>query len=398
MGRLNPGRRAALKALIAVEDGAYAEEELSRLAPDSGSDRGLAWHLCLGTLRLQGSIDSALKPHLRTPIGKLDVAVRCALRLGTFECTQSRTPARAAVDQAVEAVRAVGYGRASGFVNAVLRKVADANLDTSADTNLPSWLAERWKGYDEWIARIQVPARINLAGDECPTLEGCVPASVGGQTVPKLWQVPTGLGQVSTLPGFKEGRYWVMDPAAAHVADILSRAMGASGTILDACAAPGGKSFRLAQHGHAVTALDRDQKRLERMAENLERLHLSIDMVRHDWMGGSMKGLGLFDGVLVDAPCSALGTVRRHPEILWRRRPGDVPAMAVAQRTILAHASEHVRPGGVLVYAVCSTEPEEGIKVAESLEGWKVSQKWDSVPPRGDEDAFQAFLLEREKV
>ena len=115
----------------------------------------------------------------------------------------------------------------------------------------------------------------------------------------------------------------------------------------------------------------------------------------HDWLEGSMPSGSTFDAVLVDAPCTGLGVVRRHPEIIWRRHPGDPAAMSVTQRAILKHAAAHVKPGGVLIYSVCSMEPEEGAQVIESLTGWTVVESWCSAPPQGDEDGFQAFVLRR---
>ena len=376
MAKLNPGRRAALKALIAVELGAHAEEELNRFAPRDAKDRGLAWHLCLGTLRHQGSIDAALAPYLKTPIQKLDGPVRAAIRMGTFECAFSRTPARAAVDQTVEGVRAIGFGRASRFVNAVMRRIAKATIDPSPECNLPGWLYDRWAGHGDWLGAIQQPAVINVASARPPDLEGAQPGMAGGEVVPGIWKLPGGLGNVTTLDGYAEGTFWVMDPAAARVVDMLNEAIAPGSLVLDACAAPGGKSFRLARHGHSVTAVDRDQRRLDRMTENLDRLRLSIDLVSHDWLDGEAH-FGRFDGVLVDAPCTALGTVRRHPEILWRRKLGDIAAMAVTQRVILRNASRHVKADGRLLYTVCSTEPEEGASIAESLEGWEIIQQWN---------------------
>ena len=214
--------------------------------------------------------------------------------------------------------------------------------------------------------------------------------------IPNLWQLPEGIGSIADLDGFESGDFWVMDPAAAYVADMVHRAVGGPGTVLDTCAAPGGKTFRLAAHGMRVTATDRDENRLERMAENCHRLRIDVPRLVHDWAVGPHPDLGQFDAVLVDAPCTALGTVRRHPEILWRRQLGDVHAQSVIQRKVLRHASEHVKPGGSLLYSVCSPEPEEGPNVVDSLDGWRVCGEWKSVPPWRDEDAFQAFVLQRD--
>ena len=194
-----------------------------------------------------------------------------------------------------------------------------------------------------------------------------------------------------------------MDPAAVMVADMALQAAqtGRGGDkspprILDACAAPGGKTFRLHSQGARVVAVDRSSERLALLQQNAARLGHDVEVQAHDWLDSPHGTLGEFDVVLVDAPCSGLGTVRRHPEIKWRLLPSDPAAMGLRQRPILAAASHHVKSGGALIYAVCSTEPEEGEAIASSLEGWEITQRWNSVPPMGDEDGFQAFELRRQ--
>jgi len=316
--------------------------------------------------------------------------------MGLFEAQKSRTPSHAAVHQAVEAVRAVGLNRATGMVNAVLRKASVAPLSEDPKHLLPSWLADRWSDHGEWIARIREPATINIAG-QLPEGLDLHPVLLNGQAMDSLWTLPPGAGNITDLAGFAEGLFWVMDPAAAKVADMVVASVGGKGTVLDACAAPGGKSCRMAHAGLKVTATDRDPDRLDQMRENLHRLKIDMPMSVHDWVSGTMDPQTCFDAVLVDAPCTGIGTVRRHPEITWRRQPGDMAAMAISQRVILRHASAHVKPGGALIYAVCSTEKEEGGDVVASLAGWQIENAWNSVPPTGDEDGFQVFVLRREK-
>ena len=394
MSRANPGRVSALKALVGVEEGGRAEDLLAELSPKAGKDRALAWHLTLGTLRWRGNLDHGLQPHLRRPVGDLDAPVRAALRMGLFEAHLSRTPARAAVHQAVECTKVVGMRRASGMVNAVLRRASQLPLPTDPSHTLPPWLYARWASHERWIERIREPAVITIAG--CPPrgteLE---PAILEGRPVKDMWRLAASSGQVSELDGYDDGLFWVMDPAAARVADMVTEELGGSGRVLDACAAPGGKTFRMAASGLEVVAVDSSKSRIDRMIENLQRLNRQTEIRTHDWLSGPIEGCEPFDAVLVDAPCTALGVVRRHPEIIWRRQPGDAAAMSVSQRIILRNAANHVKRGGALIYAVCSTEPEEGIAVAEGLQGWSVSKTWSSVPPAGDEDGFQAFVLRR---
>jgi 16S rRNA (cytosine967-C5)-methyltransferase len=151
--------------------------------------------------------------------------------------------------------------------------------------------------------------------------------------------------------------------------------------------------------GLDVTAIEVSEARIARLSENLERLSMKVEIIQHDWLNGPLsEAPEYYDAVLVDAPCTGLGTVRRHPEILWRRHPADPKAMAIRQLQILTHASAHVKPGGALIYAVCSPEPEEGLQVVQMLSGWTVERSWSSVPPVKDEDAFQAFILRREET
>lgn len=394
MGKINPGRLAALRALIAVEEGAHAEDILPTVAPTSGADRGLAWHITLGTLRYQGRIDQTLSPFLRRPLNDLDPGVRNALRLGVFEAQVSKTPPHAAVSQAVEACRAVGLGRATSMVNAVLRKAIQKPISDNPFDGLPGWLRKRWNQYDEWVERLHEPVPVCLVSPTKP-IETATPVMLGDTAVENLWSLPPGSGSILKIESYQQGTAWVMDPSAAKVADVVKGALGGEGTVLDACAAPGGKTMRMATNGLEVTAVDLSESRLDRLQTNLDRLKLNVSTLQHDWLTGPIRNGETFDAVLVDAPCTGLGTVRRHPEIIWRRLPADPQAMGIRQRQILANAATHVRDGGVLIYAVCSPEPEEGPQVVADLTGWRVVDQWSSVPPSADEDAFQSFVLRR---
>lgn len=396
MSGVSPGRLAAVRVLIEVESGGHAEDLLVEKAPYSGPDRGLAWHLVLGALRWQGALDYQISKFVKPKIESLDPAVRATLRSGTFEAHLSKTPTRAVVHQHVEIIKKLGYRRASGMVNAVLRKTAQGELSQDAALLLPEWLFERWSDYSDWVEKIRKPAPLSVTGPAASALN-LKPSTIGGVHVPDLWTLPPGQGGVTALDGFEAGGIWVMDPAAAFVADMVKDQVRPGQTVLDACAAPGGKTFRIQSAGVEVTAVDASAHRLAVMHENCERLRTSVETRVHDWLLGPMDGGELFDAVLVDAPCTGLGTVRRHPEILWRRGAGDPAAMGVTQRQILQNASHHVKGGGALIYAVCSTEPEEGQDVASSLDGWEVVKEWRSVPPSGDEDGFQAFTLRSTK-
>ena len=167
---------------------------------------------------------------------------------------------------------------------------------------------------------------------------------------------------MSSLPGYDDGAWWVQDAAAALPARLLGDISGRS--VADLCAAPGGKTAQLAAAGARVTAVDRAPARIDRLRQNLARLALTADAVVADvaqWEAGP------FDAVLLDAPCSSTGTIRRHPDIPWLKRDADVAALAALQHRLIARAAELTRPGGVLVYCTCSLEPEEGIEVVRAL-------------------------------
>ena len=202
-------------------------------------------------------------------------------------------------------------------------------------------------------------------------------------------------GAVTDLPGFRMviGGSWMRVRLAVPTL-CLQRFAGDS--VLDVCAAPGGKSFRLASKGFQVSATDLSDSRLDLLKEGAQRLKLAVSIQQHDWESGRSSDLPQFDGVLVDAPCTALGTIRRRPEIRWHRLPTDPAAMSIRQIRILKNAAEHVKPDGVLAYSVCSPIPEEGSGVVTQLEGWKVVQQWCNLPPQHGEDVFQCFLLKRQ--
>ncbi len=411
-GRPSPGRAAAMRVLLAVDTGAFAEEALARHAPTRGPDRALAWNLVRGVLRQRRTLDVVLGTLAHRPVERLDPVVRAVLRIGLWEIRAGTAPPWAAVDQAVALCRAGGAGQAAGLVNAVLRRHTEAPEPAERDIlSHPDWLLDRWvarHGADAaaaWARRNNDPAplaliarderlRFDLEAAGLPVRE----ARAAGVVVPGALWIGGTPGPATTLPGWREGRFWVQDPAAAAVADLVPAGPGVR--ILDACAAPGGKTFRLADRGARVLAVDLDADRLARVAEGATRLRLSPDLRVHDWTAGPPPDLvEAFDAVVVDAPCSGLGTLRRHPEIRWRRQFADLARNAVLQAAILDAAARCVAPGGALIYAVCSPEPEEGPDVVAAFladrPGFTADAAWSSAPPAGDEDAFQATRMVR---
>jgi 16S rRNA (cytosine967-C5)-methyltransferase len=390
--KVNPGRLAAAQALMCVERGEHAEDALARLAPRDPADRGLAWHLVFGVLRNRSAVDSILQQAAKRTTKNLDPEVLAALRMGIFELRRSRVPPHAAVDQAVESCRALGAGHAAGFANAVLRNQGSFEPDDDARLGHPAWLAHRWRrrygpAADVWMASNNDPAPVYIVAKEDPAGVSRMFQHRGLVITPEeggLFRLPDGAGAVEELPGYAEGQWWVMDPAAVAIADLVGD-LPPGAEALDTCAAPGGKSFRLASRGAKVFSTDLDPARLERVQEGAERLDLPVWAQAHDWTTGPLDRV--FPFVLVDAPCTGLGTLRRHPDIRWRRRQEDITTNAARQWVILQNAAKCVAPGGAIVYAVCSPEPEEGEDVAKQL-GWTIEATFDNAPATGGEDVF----------
>lgn len=421
---VNPGRRAAAEALIATEAGAHVEDALGRLLDIGGrcepGDRALAWNLALGVLRRRDALDAAIVLGAKRSMRTLDPGVRAILRCAVYELAFTRTPPHAAVDQAVALTRKLNLAHAAPFVNAVLRNAPapDPELPGFPDVLVRRW-RERWGARaDAWMVACNQPAPLFLVPkeDEAGLMRSLQHAGIVALPVegdgPSVFPRPLGIPPclVTGLPGFEEGRFWVMDPAAVAVADLVAAGISEGSTVLDACAAPGGKSLRLASLGYRVTATDSSADRLVRMHENCERTGLHIETSVVDW---TLPGAGdgtLYDAVLIDAPCSGLGTVRRHPDIRWRKTTPDLFAahlktLATRQAALLHQLKRRVKPGGILVYAVCSPEPEEGAAVARTL-NWPVEATVDTTPgaadPGAGSDAHVAFrfrapgTLERE--
>ncbi|MCC6717945.1 MAG: methyltransferase domain-containing protein [Acetobacteraceae bacterium] len=347
----DPTRLAAFDLLNAVlEKRRTLDEALAGLPAIDPRDRAAAHRLAAAVLRRAGTLDAVLEPFLRKAPPD---PVRAVLRLGAAALLLLGTPAHAAVATAVGLARARGLAPFTGLVNAVLRKVAVASLEglDSPRLDTPPWLWASW-GRD---ARAIAEAHQHEAAIDLSLKPGAV-APPGGVALPTgSWRYPPGT-RVAELPGFAAGDFWVQDAAAALPALVLAARPGER--IADLCAAPGGKTAQLAAAGADVTAVEQNPARLGRLRENLGRLRLSATVVEAD--AATWRPDGAFDAVLLDAPCTATGTIRRHPEILHLRRPRDVAAMAAQQDRLLEAACAMLRPGGRLVYAVCSLQPEEG--------------------------------------
>lgn len=350
----DPTREAAFDLLTAVLDRRRPlEEALDALASIDPRDRAAAHRLAAAVLRRMGTLDAVLEPLLRK---EPPDPVRHVLRLGAAGLLLLDTPQHAAVATAVALTRRRGLTPFAGLVNAVLRKVAAAGPAALADLDSPRLDTPAWL----WTAWGRDARAIALAHQqEAPldiTLKPGTPTPEGGSLLPTgSVRFPAGT-RVADIPGFAEGAWWVQDAAAALPARLLDVQPGEN--VADLCAAPGGKTGQLAAAGGNVTAIERDAGRLARLTENMARWHLNAALVQAD--ATAWQPAALFDAILLDAPCSATGTARRHPDVIRIKRPRDVQAVTQAQDALLRAAIGMLRPGGRLVYAVCSLQPEEG--------------------------------------
>ena len=354
-------RRIALDDLLS---GKNAHPGLPALAD---RDRALARRLTATVLRRLGTLRHLLGGFLEKGFPSDAPRVETILLLGAAQILWLEVPDHAAVDLSVRLAQADRRAaRYAGLVNAVLRRAAQGGTpqpDGLRDT--PEWLLKRWsRSYGRDTARA-----IAAANGHEPALDLTVKSD------PKSWAdrlrgrvLPTGSvrtlahGAVSLLPGFSEGAWWVQDAAAALPVRLFGDIRGIH--VADLCAAPGGKTAQLGLAGANVVAVDRSPARLNRLRENLARLSLRAETVAADvmeWQGGP------FDAVMLDAPCSSTGTIRRHPDIPWLKSEADLPVLTSLQQRLLDRAVELLKPGATLIYCVCSLEPEEGEHQIEAL-------------------------------
>ncbi|MGJ5023385.1 RsmB/NOP family class I SAM-dependent RNA methyltransferase [Bradyrhizobium oligotrophicum] len=352
-------------------DGTGAHPGLKHLAD---RDRALMRRLVATTLRRLGTLGHVLSRLLDRGVPTDAPRAQSALLIGAAQILWMDVPDHAAVDLSVRLVqadrRAAKY---AGLVNAVLRRCAREGaslLDDAAGQplDIAPWLLKRWiDHYGEATAR-----DIAAALGQEPSLDLTVKSD------PAQWAsrlhgevLPTGTvrtvlhGSVTVLPGFAEGQWWVQDAAAALPARLLGDVSGKA--VADLCAAPGGKTAQLAHAGARVTAVDRSPARMNRLKDNMTRLQLAAETVVADAAEWQPADGGGFDGLLLDAPCTSTGTIRRHPDVGWLRSEADITALSGLQTRLLTRAASLLKPGGTLVYCTCSLEPEEGEQVVERV-------------------------------
>lgn len=367
-----PARRAAAELLAAVLQKKQPLDDILGRSLERGAmfdlparDRALTRAIVAASLRRKGQLDHVLGTFLARGLPEKSGTLYPILLSAAAQLIVLDTPPHAAIDLAVTLAqydpRAARYAK---LVNAVLRRVAAdgkaiaAGLD-AARVNTPDWLWSRWTTY--WGEdRARKIANAHLAE---PPLDLTV------KSEPALWAeklsgrvLPTGSvrlqpkGRIEDLPGFKEGAWWVQDVGASLPARLLRDVAGMH--VADLCAAPGGKTAQLALAGASVVAVDSSKTRVSRLRENLDRLGLQAETVVAD--AAAWQPDEAFDAVLLDAPCSSTGTIRRHPDIPYVKSANDIPPLAALQARLLDNAARIVRPGGLLVYSTCSLEPEEG--------------------------------------
>jgi 16S rRNA (cytosine967-C5)-methyltransferase len=339
-----------------LDDGAAR----ARLAP---RDAALARAIATVVFRRFGTIRIALAERLSKGVPG-NARLLALLATGAAQILFLDVPDHAAVDLSVRlAQQEKGLQHAAGLVNAVLRRLTREREAVLAHADplgidTPDWLAQRWSAvYGATRGRAIAEAHASAASVDL-TVKGDAhnwAKRLGGIVLPTGSVRLIERTPVRELPGYAEGEWWVQDAAAALPARLLEPRPGER--IADLCAAPGGKTAQLANAGARVVAVDKSARRLRRLADNMARLKLAVDIRQKDVLELAEEP---FDAVLLDAPCSATGTIRRHPDVAWAKRPDDIAALADLQRRLLDKAARLVRPGGRLVYCTCSLEPEEG--------------------------------------
>jgi 16S rRNA (cytosine967-C5)-methyltransferase len=397
---VSPARKIAFDILFRVEtEGAFASDllhaQLDRARELKPEDAALATELTLGVLRWQGLLDAIIQKYTGKPATRLDSEVLLALRLGLYQLRfLTRIPPRAAVNESVEMVKRAGKRSAAPLVNAVLRKAAETAQSPveellppkaspanrlAVQFSHPEWLAERWierHGEKQAVALLEANNRppqlaCGIHDPESANSEVDSLRAEGLTLEPGSWlrsAFTVRGGNPASTRAFREGRISIQDEASQMVALLLGVQPGHS--VLDLCAAPGGKTATMARAAgpaSLVVASDVHLHRLRAMRGNLERLGannvqaLALDAQR------PLPFAVAFDRILVDAPCSGTGTLARNPEIRWRLRPEDLTQLHARQVALLRNALDSLKPGGRLVYATCSLEPEENENVVDNV-------------------------------
>ncbi|MGB3877408.1 MAG: RsmB/NOP family class I SAM-dependent RNA methyltransferase [Shinella zoogloeoides] len=396
-------RRTPLDGMLDLENGNIAYRQLG------DADRALVRAILNTALRHLPRIEAILDTLVGTPLPEGARALHHVLTVAAAQILYLDVPDHSAVDLAVEQAQLDPRNRRfASLTNAVLRRLSREKAShltaTRAVSVIPAWFHERLVAVygKEHAARIGEallePSAIDLTVKSDP--EGWA-AKLGGRVLPTgSVRLPAASGAIPALEGFEAGQWWVQDAAASLPAKLFHDLAGKR--VADLCAAPGGKTAQLALAGAKVTALDQSGNRLKRLIGNLERLDLSVEAVEANM--ADYRPEELFDAVLLDAPCSSTGTIRRHPDVLWTKGPEDIDKLARLQERLLRHALTLVKPGGELVFSNCSLDPGEGedmvARVLADNPDWRIQPvepaDWpgleSAVSPRGEFRTTPAML------
>ncbi len=369
-----PARRAALKLCDAVlrrgetlDQAAHGALQGIRNPADKALTRALAGEV----LRWLGDLDALIDSATRQPLPD-DAKARAVLRLMLAGWLRLDTPPHAVIATALPLLAGGPRRLAHGVFSALVKR----GVQLPDVPTLPAAVSARWGDDASAIAAgLAMPPPLDLTLRD-PAATALWAEQLGGiSLLPGHVRLPRGAA-VETLPGFAEGAWWVQDLAASLPARLLGQGEGRD--VLDLCAAPGGKTLQLASTGWQVTALDASARRLERMTQNLKRMKLSAECITADAL--EWEPSARFDAILLDAPCTATGTCRRHPDVLHRIAAHHIAALAELQSRLLHRAISWLKPGGLLVYAVCSLEPEEGPAQAQQVPLTPVPIRADELP------------------
>ena len=407
-------RQLAFLALRSVAGGAFADIALDRVlqselsAQISANDRRLTTELLYGTVRRQRTLDALIDQFAKKPAQQQPPDLRLILHLGLYQLRYlTHVPDAAAVDTTVELAKLNGLNGLAGFVNGLLRQYLRQSAEQDClrlpaepasrigiQYSYPDWIVQLWleqfgpavtERLCEWFNRAPfIDLRVNPLRSSLAEVEAAMQSAGISPSrllnLPQALRLPQGSGAIQKLPGFGEGWWTVQDGSAQMVTHLLDPQPGER--VIDACAAPGGKTTHIAelmQDQGEVWAYDRQASRLRKLKENMTRLQLSaIQMAVQDSRQAKVK---LADRVLLDAPCSGLGTLHRHADARWRQTPQTVQELTQLQTELLAQAATWVKPGGVLVYATCTLHPAENEAIVQQF---LQNANWQIEPPPSD--------------
>ena len=376
---ISPARVAAFRILRAVDQGGWASDLLRDTSLET-RDAALASEIVFGVLRRRLQLDWIISQAARRPIDRLDPEVAIALRMGVYQLHHlDRVPRHAVVNESVNLVKQARKRSATAFVNAVLRNVGEPPRewpDDATELSMPAWLLSRWQRAYGTEAAARIARSFLLPPDKFVRIVGDPP--------PGVTLEPTAVGGCFRVTGGSTGGLRLQDIGSQAIVPLLDLRPGL--TLLDLCAAPGGKTAQALEHGVRVVASDLHPSRLRELRD------LPCDLVVLD-ATRPLPFRRRFDRILVDAPCSGTGTLGRNPEIRWRIQEKDLIDLHVKQVAMLRSALEMLAPGGLLVYSTCSLEAEENEDVISEAAGGRAARLWRRLPGSDSGDGFFAAVI-----